>query len=436
MIEVGFEPIVPIVGAFLFQSYFFEMEGETSWFTDNYNNASKEVIHFEAHPEISNESDRNSLVSLDSILPDDLLERILAYLPIASIFRAGSVCKRWNEVVNSKRFLWSSDILPQKPWYFMFTSGDDAGGYAYDPILRKWYAFELPCIETSNWFITSSHGLVCFMDNDGRSQLFVCNPITRESKKLKEPPDVKSDYSALAMSVDQKSHCYTVAVVKSKQVPDDFLQWNMSIHIYDSEAETWVTSVVELFTEWRGGDESVVCDGVLYCLIYSTRFMGRNSENRHALIMYDLSRRSSHVSLIQTRVPVPCSLTCGRLMNLNDNLVMVGGIGKQDRPDIIKGIGIWILKDREWREVSRMPHKFFQGFGEFDDVFASSGTDDLIYIQSYGAPALLIFDMNQKQWKWSQKCPVTKRFPLQLFTGFCFEPRLEVSPLFSFSVGQ
>ncbi|KAJ8621676.1 hypothetical protein MRB53_030205 [Persea americana] len=289
-------------------------------------------------------------------------------------------------------------VIVQKPWYFMFTSSDDAGGYAYDPILRK-----------------------C------RSQLFVCNPITRAAKRLQEPPGLKSDYSALALSVDRKSHCYTVAVVKSKQVPDDFLQWDLSIHVYDSETQTWVTSMAEVLTGWRGGDESVVCGGVLYCLIYSTRILG-SSENRHGLIMYDLCRRSSHASLIRTCIPVPCSLTCGRLMNLNDKLVMVGGIGKPDRHDIIKGIGIWVLVDKEWREVSRMPHKFFQGFGELDDVFASSGTDDLIYIQSYGAPALLVFDMNQKQWKWAQKCPVTKRFPLQLFTGFCFEPRLELAP--------
>ncbi|GMH17283.1 hypothetical protein Nepgr_019124 [Nepenthes gracilis] len=64
---------------------------------------------------------------------------------------------------------------------------------------------------------------------------------------------------------------------------------------------------------------------------------------------------------------------------------------------------------------------------EFDDVFASSGMDDLIYIQSFGASALLVFDMNQKQWKWSNKCPVTKRFPLQLFKAFCFEQRLEIA---------
>ncbi|XP_068659831.1 F-box/kelch-repeat protein At3g61590-like [Aristolochia californica] len=405
------------------------MDGETSWVSHYSDNRGREATGVESFSELNDEIDKEHLVSIDVVLPDDLLERILAYLPVASIFRVGSVCKRWNELVNARKFLWNfSNDLSQKPWYFMFTSSDDPGGYAYDPILRKWYSFELPCIKAPNWIIASSCGLVCFMDNSSRSQLYVCNPITKEWKRLEDPPGLKfSDYSALAISVDRASRGYTIAVAKSKQVPNDFRQWDLSIHIYDSESKSWVTSITEVLTGWRGGDESIICDGVFYCLIYSTGVVG-GSENRHGLIMYDLSTRSSRVSLMQTYIPVPCSLTCGRLMNLKDKPVMVGGLGKQDRPDIIKGIGIWVLETKEWREVSRMPQKYFQGFGEFDDVFASSGTDDLIYIQSYGAPALLVFYMNRKQWKWSQKCPVTKRFPLQLFTGFSFEPRLEVSP--------
>ncbi|OVA05098.1 F-box domain [Macleaya cordata] len=406
------------------------MEGET-WVTHCFGNIHREVQEIESISEVSDEvSKENTLSSLDFILPDDLLERIIAYLPIASIFRAGSVCKRWNEIVSCRRFLWTvTNSISQKPWYFMFTSSEEPIGYAYDPVIRKWYSVDLPCIETANWFITSSFGLVCFMDNESRSNLFVCNPITKVSKKLEEPPGLKcSDYSAPAISVDRSSHVYTIAIVKCNQVPGNFFQWDLSIQVYDSETRIWVTSVTEVLTGWRTGDESVICNGILYFLIYSTGGGMGWFEKRHGLIMFDLSRGSSHDLLIRTLIPVPCSLTCGRLMNLKDRLVMVGGIGKQDRPDIIKGIGIWVLDGKEWEEISRMPHKFFQGFGELDDVFASSGTDDLIYIQSYGAPFLLVFDMNQKQWKWSQKCPVTKRFPLQLFTGFCFEPRLEVSP--------
>ncbi|KAI4328862.1 hypothetical protein L6164_021185 [Bauhinia variegata] len=402
--------------------------GENSWISHCVGFTERETGEFNSFLEVGDEGDKDAnAVSVDLILPDDLLERILAYLPVASIFRAGCVCKRWHEIVTSERFLWNlSSMLPQKPWYFMFTSSDEPIGYAYDPILRKWYGIELPCIETSNWSVTSSCGLVCFMDNDSRSQLCVCNPITKIFRKFEEPPGLKhSDYSALAMSVNRVSHNYSVAIVKSKQVPGNYFSWDISIHTYDSENMTWVTTLTEVMTGWRGGDESVICNGVLYFLVYSTGV--RQTENRHKLIAYNISSRS-HCSLSNSFIQVPCPLTCGRLMNLKEKLVMVGGIGKHDRPDIIKGIGIWVLNDRKWDEIARMPQKFFQGFGEFDDVFASSGTDDIIYIQSYGAPALLTFDMNYKQWKWSQKCPVTKRFPLQLFTGFCFEPRLEIAP--------
>lgn len=418
-----------IISSQVFSFYSLIMEGETSWISHCFDDITREIGEFDSFSELSDEGNKETtVVSVDLILPDDLLERILAYLPIASIFRAGSVCKRWHEIVSSGRFLWNfSRVLSQKPWYYMFTSSKEAIGHAYDPILRKWYGIELPCIRRPNWFIVSSCGLVCSMDNDSRSELCVCNPITKQWKKLEDPPGLRfSDYSALAISTNRISHGYTISVVKSKQVPDNFFQWDISIHIYDSETMMWVTSLTEVLTGWRAGDESVICDGVLYLLIYSTG--GGAPDNRHGLIMYNLSTRSSHGLLIRSFVPVPCPLTCGRLMNLKEKLVMVGGIGKQDRPDIIKGIGIWVLNGKEWQEIARMPHKFFQGFGELDDVFASCGTDELIYIQSYGAPALLTFDMNQKQWRWSQKCPVTKRFPLQLFTGFCFEPRLEIAP--------
>lgn len=404
------------------------MAGETSWVSHCLNNVHR-GFEFDAFSEVTDEGNKEAAsVSLDLILPDDLLERILSYLPIASIFRAGSVCKRWHEIVSSRRFIWNlSQVLTQKPWYFMFTSSDEPVGYAFDPILRKWYGIELPYIETSNWFIASSCGLVCFMDNDSRSQLYVCNPITKECKKLLEPSGPKfSDYSALAISVNRVSHNYRVSIVKSKQVPGNFFQWDLSVHVYDSETMMWATPLTEVLTGWRGGDESIICDGILYFLIYSTG--GGAPESRHGLITYNLSSRLSCGLLMRSFIPAPCSLTCGRLMNIKEKLIMVGGIGKQDRSDIIKGIGIWALEGKGWHEIARMPHKYFQGFGEFDDVFASSGTDDLIYIQSYGAPALLVFDVNQKQWRWAQKCPVTKRFPLQLFTGFCFEPRLEIMP--------
>ncbi|XP_059662255.1 F-box/kelch-repeat protein At3g61590-like [Cornus florida] len=406
------------------------MDADTSWFDDELDDNRKGTGVFHPCLELIYEDDKETNhVSIDSVLPNDLLEQILASLPFACISKSSCVCKKWNEIVHSRRFMLNiSGILSQKPWYFMFTSSDEPIGYAYDPTLRKWYCFELPCIRAPSWYVASSCGLVCVMNSDSRIELCVCNPFTKDVKRLEEPLGKKFfDYAALAFSVDRSSHCYTVVLMSSKRASEDFVYWDISIHVYFSKTVTWTSPVKETLADWRVGEDGVICDGILYILVHSTREMGR-TENRHALLAYNLYNQCSEDKLIDTLIQVPCFLTCGRLMNIKDKLVMVGGIGRRDRPGIIKGIGIWVLRGREWEEVSRMPHKFFQGFGEFDDVFASSGSGDLIYIQSYGSTALLVFDVNLKHWSWSQKCPVTKRFPLQLFTGFCFEPRLDISP--------
>ncbi|KAH7682404.1 F-box domain-containing protein [Dioscorea alata] len=399
------------------------MEGETPWESHTVSFQFNQPAEDEPFTEINARNNEETLVSLEAIIPDDILEKVFSFMPIACVVRLASVCWRWYRVVHSISS-WTS-MLPQKPWYFMFTSSDSIDGHAYDPSLRKWYSITLPCHVKSNWISSASGGLVSFMENEKSCEICIFNPLVKGCRILQGPPAAHNpDYSAIAMSVNQKSNSYTLAVAKSKQIPGDYLQWDFSIDIYESENCSWVTSIKEVLMGWRGGDESVICNGVFYCLIYATGIVGA-SEWRHGLIAHDLSARTHCSSLLSMAIPVPCSLTCGRLMNLKDKLVMVGGIGKQDRPDIIKGIGIWELCKKEWREVARMPHKFFQGFGELDDVFASCGMEDLIYIQSYGAPALLVYDISQKQWRWSVKCPVPKRFPLQLFTGFCFEPRIE-----------
>jgi hypothetical protein len=304
-------------------------------------------------------------VSLDAVLPDDLLEKVLSFLPVASIIRSGSVCKRWHEIVHAQRHAWSK-MVPQKPWYFMFTCSEDAvSGFAYDPSLRKWYGFDFPCIEKSNWSTSSSAGLVCLMDSENRRRILLCNPITKEWKRLLDAPGGKTaDYSALAFSVDRGSHHYTVAVARSNQVPSEYYQWEFTIHLYESVSGSWVTPFTGVLLGWRGGDECVICDGVLYYLVYSTGVLVNNNEHRHCLVIYDLTARPNHTSLMSMAIPVPCALTCGRLMNLSEKLVLVGGIGKQDRPGIIKGIGIWELHNKEWHEVARMPHKFFQAVGQ------------------------------------------------------------------------
>ncbi|KAJ4808391.1 F-box/kelch-repeat protein [Rhynchospora pubera] len=379
----------------------------------------------------ADDSESSSSVSFISNIPNDMLVKILSYLPVASAVRASVVCKRWHEAVRSFSLQGSTeDPSPsQKPWYFMFTCGNKlVTGFAYDASYRKWYGLEFPCIEKGMWSFSSSNGLVCLMDIENGYRIFLCNPITKDWRAFTQPPGTTSpDYCAMALAVDRKTKNYNLAVVKCSQVHVDLYEWDLSIHLYQPDTGSWFSPYSEVLVGSRGGEECVICDGVLYYLISTAGVLGA-VEPRHAVVWYDLSNpnRRPKERLVDTMVQVPCALTCARLMNLREKLVMVGGIGKVDRPGVVKGIGIWELCKKEWKEVARMPHKLFQGFGEFDELFASNGSGDLIYIQSYGSPALLIFDVSQKIWKWASKSPLNKKFPLQIFSGFCFEPRLEI----------
>lgn len=365
-------------------------------------------------------------VSID-ILPDDMHERILSHLPLSAIFKAACVCKKWNQIVHSKKFvLEDAKFLAEKTWYFMFTSSIDSVGYIYDSGLRKWYNFELPFMVHHTWKIAPSCGLVCLMDDETNKEMYICNPITREYEILKNPPSPGFPvYSALAFSVDQTKSKYTISVVRSMQASEDFLLCGVLIHVYDSKEKTWLPPVMGSMEGWRPGDVSVICDNILYILVFCTR--PNEVRNFHGLITYNLDNTETSIGTLKEEsiILAPCALTCGRLLNVQRKLVLVGGIGRADRPGVIKGIGIWVLDGREWLEITRMPQRFVQGFGELDDVFASSGGGDLIYIQSYGGTALLVYDMDTRHWSWSRKCMMHKKFPLEIFSGFCFEPRLQ-----------
>ncbi|CAM8930942.1 unnamed protein product [Rhodiola kirilowii] len=355
----------------------------------------------------------DSEISINSILQDDLLEQILVYLPIASIIIARSVCKKWLEITSSTRFLWNaSQTGSQKPWFLKFISSENKPNrYVYDPVFQKWQGRDFLDMIESYMFCDSSDGLVCFIKDYA---IHVCNPITREHKMLQEPPGlirlIERGYPVLInISVNRGAHNYIVSILTCEKE-------ELSVQIYDSTIMKWATSHTEVLTEWTTGIQSVICNMVLYFLIYSTA----DDSQEQCLLAYNfLNNSSSHGTLIKSLIPLPCSNIYG-LMNLKEKLIMVGGIVGPPGERSIIGFSIWLLEGKDWQLISRITNHCFQRCG---DSFDSSGADDLIYIHGNHLPLLLVFDMNLKQWKWCQKFPMK-----DVFGGFCFQPRLDISP--------
>ncbi|CAM8922700.1 unnamed protein product [Rhodiola kirilowii] len=269
----------------------------------------------------------------------------------------------------------------------------------------------------------SSDGLVCFVKDN---EIHVCNPITKEHKKLHEPPPrtcFKGKFSVfyhprlINIWVNRRLQNYNVSVLDYEV--DAHWNGKLSFQVYDSATMKWATSQPEILIGWRSGGQSVICNGVLYFLIYFKGGTGVGP-TKYGLLAYNFSSNSStHGTLINSFIPLPCSMIFG-LMNLKEKLIVVGAINKPGVENWHIGFGIWLLKGKNWQEISRITRPcFYISRGIFD----SSGADDLIYIHNKEDPELVVFDMNQKQWTCCQECPLE-----YVTTGFGFQPRLDISP--------
>ncbi|GMH09356.1 hypothetical protein Nepgr_011197 [Nepenthes gracilis] len=374
--------------------------------------------------------EENNNVCINCILPDDLVAHVLALLPVADIVTAGCVCKKWYELVHSWEFLKVASVVKSpKSWYFIFTYFDKPFGHIYDPDCEKWQRFELPYVEITTYPIASFSGLLCFTPSHSIRDLHVCNPITKKYRKLEDPRGSDCpDYSALAISVSRVSHSYTVAMVRSTKDRTEGMVWDVEIDVFSSEKLAWEPSLKLVAQEWRGGCDSAICDGVLYFAVYTWRPVPI-AHGQSGLLAYRLGSQSLACDMREDFIPAPFRLSCMRLISLKDELVMVGAIEIAGRGGMIEGVGVWVLRRRQWVEISRMPGRFLRRFRPYEDLFHSSGFGELIYIQGYDSRRLLVFNVETKQWKWSRSFPANRRkCPLEVYGGTCFEPRLDIAP--------
>ncbi|XAR48187.1 hypothetical protein NMG60_11030923 [Bertholletia excelsa] len=118
--------------------------------------------------------------------PEDLLEAVLARLPIATFFRFRSVCRKWNSLLTSNSFSQQcNQVLQAQPWFYTITHENVSTGAMYDPSLKKWHHPTVPDFPTKLIVlpVASAGGLVCFLDV-GYRRIYVCNPLTRSFKEL------------------------------------------------------------------------------------------------------------------------------------------------------------------------------------------------------------------------------------------------------------
>lgn len=238
-----------------------------------------------------------------SALPEDILERVLARLPLQSLLRLQCVCKKWKIKLRTPSFIRLCEAEAEnerRSWFLTFSHTAGTVGLAYDSRLAKWHILALgflPFDLDSKSPLAAADGLICLGAgwrslNKGYtpSRLVVCNPVSKFWRDVPLPSEMDpatSLISAAGIVVDRFAGTYKlimVAEVSKYEAAGNREQKLLIAFVFDSITQGWTSyqtliNVVDPFTTFLASHFralvgfairsvlcSVVCEGVFYCL--------------------------------------------------------------------------------------------------------------------------------------------------------------------------
>lgn len=290
-------------------------------------------------------------------IPDDVLERVLTKLPLASHYRFRAVSKAWLALLSSPTFLRQcvphSGSSSPSPWVCSFgTEPTSLPKWEMLPHLPgadvKVNKIDLSFLPNKVAYIcTSDEGLLCFRtcqtgqssdrDSKDRMSLHVCNPLTRRWRELPEIMLQDMDVVMMSMEVSPNLDSFKVVVVSDEE---SFFNWK--IHVFDSQTDTW--GVKKWVTPGGGNRRSVLSGHFIYCYADAAK-----------LFVYDI-QQGRVVRDFGVPKPAGVSYRYFGIVAFRGSVFLVGQL------DPFTGYGIWRLDEvnRRWVELSLLPEAQFK----------------------------------------------------------------------------
>lgn len=349
-------------------------------------------------------------------LPEDLVDRTLACLPVPSFFRFRAVCKRWNTLMLSDAFLelWSR-VSSQRLWLFSIhvQHSTEMVAMAYNPSLGIWHNVPVPQYPSKMYTLASAGGLLCAAAYPNRlAVVCVCNPLTNRWRDLPSMLYIKRVH-LLGMVVDRASKSYKIVVVGTQSR----LDLVSNTEVYESSTGSWEITGKALgaFTSHR----LVYCNGLFYNLSAT-----RGWPVTLILHAYDIEQKIWREEIRSTMLlnfQAPPSL-----VECQGCLLIVGRISEDNHFAKPKAIRVWELREKEtgggrWIEVVSMPPALLEEFckeWQRPTHFRCRGLGNVIYFLSSRA---LMYDLSQQVWQWLPTGP-----GYHYDHVLPFEPRLDV----------
>ncbi|KAF6140024.1 hypothetical protein GIB67_001765 [Kingdonia uniflora] len=333
------------------------------------------------HPDVQMED------NIWAMLPEDLLNEILARIPPFMIFRLRSVCKRWNSILQDSGFLkFHSKVPSHGPCLLTFSKNPPTQQCAVFSLpLKTWYKIPFAFLPLwAFWLVGSSAGLVCFSGLDGLTfKTLICNPLTQAWRTL--PSMHFNQQRQLIMVADRIEKSFKVIATS-----EIFGDKTLPTEVYDSKLNMWslhqTMPAVNLCSS-----KMAFCGSRLYLETLSPL----------GLMMYRMDIGYwEHIP-----AKFPRSLLDGYLVaGTHKRLFLVGRIGLYST---LQSMRIWELDHGKviWVEISRMPPKYFRSLLRLSaERFECFGQDNLICFTSWNQGRGLLYDVDKKVWSWIAGC--------------------------------
>lgn len=335
--------------------------------------------------------------------PEDLLEAVIARLPISTFFRLRTVSRKWNSFLQSYSFSQHcAQVPPQaRPWFYTVTNETVA---IYDSFMKKWRHPTDSSLPPKLILLPAAFagGLVCLLD---LSHTYVCNPLTRTYKELPARTVKVWSRVAMAMTLDGNS---TVGGYKIVWVSEN------EFEVYDSWKNTWtcgdISPNIKLPLSLNLWSQAVSVSTTVY-------FLRLNPEG---VVLYDTGSGIWN----QFVIPNPPNSRDLRLAGCGARIMLVGLLTKNAATCVC----VWELQKMTllWKEVDRMPNAWCLEFYSKYVSMTCLGNMGLLMVSLRSAQMdrVVTYDVATREWS---KIPVCT-LPRGRKHGTAFYPRLADSP--------
>ncbi|KAF5187380.1 F-box only protein [Thalictrum thalictroides] len=380
-------------------------------------------------------------ISLDD-LNQDVLERVLSWLPTSSFIRFRSVCKRWKSVEASPSFLLACSEIPTRdPWFFMVDPHLDQS-VVFDTAEKSWKCLKYPLLLQENPNcnsipVAASGGLVCFRNMNG--DFVVSNPVTGSCREL--PPLGPITHSQTLHAIAMNSHSKTSykLVLIFGELP------HLTAKIYESVKDCWTEEIVISRKSDETLESDIAGDDTLYFLskagdVVTTNMQRSPSKQYSSVITVKegveiINFLSSSGTIVACNLVRKCFLEYPRLLPVFleysiDVVECRGELLVVVLSEFLEtaSLRVWRFSedDRSWTQVAAMPpsmsHECYSKKADINCV--GSGDQILICINSGEFCSYVLFDLVANRWTELPKYYLNGK-PKEFMSAFSFEPRIE-----------